>query len=74
MSKVQLATRIDPKVKSAMDEVCQQKGIKLNYFVETAILEKLEELQDIVDLKKISKEPTRPLSHVLKDLGLNEEI
>jgi len=74
MSQVQLAARIDARVKEALDRVCNARGLKMNRFVEDAILDKLEELEDIEDLKAIRCEPTRALSAVLKDLGLDGKL
>ena len=67
MAQVQLAARIDARVKEAMERICEVRGLKMNRFVEDAIIDKLEELEDIEDLKSIRHEPT--LSVVLKDLG-----
>ena len=68
MAQVQLATRIDARVKEAVEEVCRSRGLTLTRFIEDALLDKLEELDDIEDLRKIRFEPTRPLSEVLEDL------
>ena len=73
-SRVQLATRVDARVKKALERVCEAHGWKMNRFIEDAIIEKLEELEDIEDLKAIRHEPTRPLSAVLRDLGLDGEL
>lgn len=74
MPKTQLATRIDARVKEAIERVCESRGLKMNRFIEDALLDKLEELQDIEDLKAIRCEPTRPLSELLADLKLDGEI
>ncbi len=74
MAQVQLAARIDARVKEAMERICDSRGLKMNRFVEDAIIDKLEELEDIEDLKSIRHEPTRPLSAVLKDLGLDGKL
>jgi hypothetical protein len=37
-------------------------------------LDKLEELEDIDDLKQILCEPTRPLSEILKELKLDGQL
>ena len=72
MEQVQLATRLDKRVKEAVEEVCKARGLKMNRFIEDALIDKLEELEDIDDLKKIRCEPTRPLDEVLRDLKLDE--
>lgn len=74
MNLVQLATRIDERTKRAVEEVCRDRGLKMNRFVEEALLDKLEELADIEDIKSIRFESTRPLSELVEDLGLNDEL
>ena len=74
MTQVQLATRVDRRVKKAMEGVCQERGLKIGRFVEDALLDKLEELEDIEDIKKIRREPTRPFAEVLRDLKLDDAI
>lgn len=68
MEMVQLATRIDSRVKKAVEDVCRTRGLKMNRFIEDALVDKLEELQDVDDLKKIRCEPSRPLEDLLRDL------
>ena len=68
MSKIQIATRLDERIKKAIDFVCASRGLKINRFLEEAILDKLEELEDIEDLKKIRQEPTRSFRELLKEL------
>ena len=74
MTQTQLATRIDKRVKKAVEEVCNARGLKMNRFIEEALMDKLEELEDIEDLKRIRFETTRPLEEILKDLGLDGEL
>ncbi|HOX43741.1 MAG TPA: hypothetical protein PK668_09085 [Myxococcota bacterium] len=74
MSQSQLATRIDVRVKKAVEEVCRLRGLKIGRFIEDALLDKLEELEDVEDIKKIRHEPTRPLSAVLEDLKLDGKL
>ena len=74
MGQSQLAARIDAGVKSAVDRICAERGLKMNRFVEDALIDKLEELEDIEELKSIRHEPTRPLSEVLEDLGLDGKL
>ncbi len=70
MRQVQLAARVDSRLKAAVESYCESRGLKMGKFIETAILDKLEELQDIEDVKHIRHEPTRPLSEVVKELKL----
>jgi len=74
MSQVQLATRIDAQVKKAIEELCESRGLKMNRLIEEALIDKLEELEDAEDLKRIRFEPTRPLADLLKDLKLDGRL
>lgn len=74
MPKKQLATRINAEVKKAVEEICELRGLKMNRFIEEALIDKLEELQDLEDLNRIRFEPTRSLEDVIKDLELNGKI
>jgi len=74
MAQVQIATRIDARVKKAVEAVCETRGLKMNRFIEDALVDKLEELEDIEDLKRIRCEPTRPLSEVLESLKLDGKL
>ena len=68
MSKVQLATKIDPGIKKALESVCQTRGLKMNRFIEEALLDKLEEMEDSLDIHKLRKEHFTPLNQVIKEL------
>ena len=68
MTTVQISARIDPSLKNAIEEYCRTRGVVMNHFVQEALLDRLEELVDIEDLKNIRHEPTRPLQEVLKQL------
>ncbi len=74
MAQAQLATRISPQVKDAVEAVCKSRGLKMNRFIEEALLDKLEELEDVDDLKQILCEPTRPLSEILEELKLDGQL
>ncbi len=74
MSQVQLATRIDARVKKAVEGLCKARGFKMNRFIEEALLDKLEELEDAEELKRIRFEPTRPLADLLKELKLDGKL
>lgn len=73
MALTQLATRVDARVKKAVESVCAARGLKINRFIEDALIDKLEELADVEDLKKIRFESARPLADVIRDLGLDEK-
>ena len=71
MSTVQISARIDRRLKKALDEVCRSRGIVMNHFIQEAVLDRLEEFEDVEDLKAIRHEPTRPLADVLTELKLD---
>ena len=71
MPLVQINARIDAELKKALEEYCRSRGVVMNHFIQEAILDRLEELEDAEDLKRIRHEPTRPLSQVLKELKLD---
>lgn len=74
MPQTQLATRIDSRVKKTVEDICRERGLKINRFVEDALLDKIEELEDIEDIKKIRHEPTRPLAEIIHELKLDGKI
>ena len=74
MSTVQISARIDVRLKKALDEVCRSRGIVMNHFIQEALLDRLEEFEDVEDLKAIWHEPTRPLSEVLAELKLRGSV
>lgn len=73
MPTTQLNASIDVRLKAAINEYCRQHGELINHFVQEALFDRLEELQDIDDLKQIRHEPTRSLSEVIKELGHDSE-
>lgn len=74
MATVQMSVRIDATLKKALDEYCQSRGVVMNHFIQQAILDRLEELEDVEDLKAIRHEPTRPLADVLAELKLDGKL
>jgi len=74
MALVQISARIEKRIKQALDEFCRSRGLVMSHFVQEAILDRLEEFEDIDDLKSIRHEPTRPLSKVLEELELDGSI
>ncbi len=68
MPTVQINARIDAKLKKALDDYCRSRGVVMNHFIQEAILDRLEELEDAEDLKAIRHEATRPLADVLAEL------
>ena len=74
MPTVQINARIDAGLKKALEEYCRSRGIIMNHFIQEAILDRLEELEDAEDLKALRHEPTRPLSEVLAELKLDGSL
>lgn len=74
MPTVQISARIDARLKKVLDEVCRSRGIVMNHFIQEAVLDRLEEFEDVEDLKAIRHEPTRPLADVLAELKLNGSV
>ena len=71
MATVQINARVDPRLKKAIDEYCRSRGVVLNHFVQEALIDRLEELEDIEDLTSIRHEPTRPLGELLAELDID---
>ena len=61
--------RIDARVKALAVRWCQANGLVMARFLEDAILDKLEEVQDVAELESLRREPVRPLREVLKELA-----
>ena len=74
MSKVQISARVDVALKQALERYCKSRGIVMNHFIQEAIIDRLEELEDIEDLKRIRHEATRPLAEVLGELELDDNL
>lgn len=68
MKQSVITARVDPRVKKLADRVCASKGLVMARFIEDAILDKIEELTDATEVQKLRREPTRPLSEILKEL------
>jgi hypothetical protein len=74
MATVQINARIDAALKKALERYCRSRGIVMNHFIQEAIIDRLEELEDVEDLKALRHEPTRPLSEVLSELNLDGSL
>ena len=74
MSKVQISARVDVALKQALERYCKSRGIVMSHFIQEAIIDRLEELEDIEDLKRIRHEATRPLAEVLGELELDDNL
>jgi hypothetical protein len=71
MARVQLATRIDQRIKAAVEGYCEARGLKMTRFIEDALLDKLEEIEDLEEIKRLRTEPTRPIEEIVRDLKLD---
>ena len=71
MGKVQISARIDASLKNALERYCKSRGVVMNHFIQEALLDRIEELEDVEDLKQIRHESTRPLAELLEELKLN---
>ena len=74
MAAKQLATKIDENIKEALDLYCEKHGLKIGRFVEDAILDKLEEYEDLSDLRKLRAETYKDFDAVLKELKSSGKI
>ena len=48
--KCSYAVKLSPKVKEKVKEFCRTHGLKQGYFVEEAIKEKIERMEDLEDI------------------------
>lgn len=55
---VAFATRIPFDLKTLLDRVCDEAGLRKNRVIEAALREKLEDLQDMYDLREAIHEAT----------------
>ncbi len=60
-----LSTVIDAEVKKAATAYCKRSGIKLQYLVEKALVEQLEDVIDLEAYRERRDEPVVALSEVL---------
>ncbi|MBI3073818.1 MAG: hypothetical protein HYY84_17045 [Deltaproteobacteria bacterium] len=74
MADSQLAVRIDSRVRRVLRTFTRARGLKVSRFVEDAIIDKLEEYEDIDDLKTLRRETTRPLKELIRELGLTRDL
>lgn len=63
-----LSTVIDTEVKKAINAYCRRRGLKLQYLVQRALVEQLEDEIDLEAYEKRKNEPTIPLEKVIAHL------
>ena len=73
MAKVQISARVDDVLKDALERHCKSRGTVMNHFIQEALIDRLEEFEDIEEVKQLRHEPTRPLHEVLAEIGLNDQ-
>lgn len=74
METVQISARVGRDLKTAIERYCKPRGLVINHFVQEALVDRLEELEDSEDIRLLRREPTRPLSDVLKELRLDGNL
>lgn len=57
---VSLSTTLSKQTKKLLDSYCKERGIKISFFIEAAILEKLEDEMDVVIARERSGEERVP--------------
>ena len=70
-----LAVRLDPDLESRLSAVAKRTGRSKSYYARQAILEKIEELEDIALLEEALRDPDagQRISHeqMMRELGLD---
>lgn len=70
-----LAVRLDPDLEARLTAVAKRTGRTKSYYARQAILEKIEELEDIALLEEALRDPdagkTIPFDEVMRELGLD---
>lgn len=74
METVQISARINRSLKAAIEQHCKSRGLVMNHFVQEALLDRLEELEDREDLKRLRHETSRPLAEVIEELKLDGSV
>lgn len=69
-----LAVRLDPDLEARLTAVAKRTGRSKSYYARQALIEKIEELEDIALLEEALRDPdagkTKPLDDVMRELGL----
>ena len=69
-----LAVRLDPDLESRLSAVAKRTGRSKSFYARQAILEKIEELEDIALLEEALRDPDAgqrfSMEEVMRDLGL----
>ncbi len=54
MGKTALATQISEPLKHKLDDICEERGLTISHFVESALKEKIEDLREEEALLKLA--------------------
>ena len=68
-----LNARIPVGLKKAMNKFCDEKGLKVQAFIENLIQERLEDELDQRIVEERYDEPTVPMADVVKALGAGKK-
>lgn len=63
---VTLSTTLDSEIKEALTAFCKKKGLKIQHFIERAIVEQLEDEIDLGTYHQRKNEETISLADLLK--------
>lgn len=74
MATTRINALIDSEVKQAVEDFCRSRGVVMSNFVQEALVDRLEELEDAEDIDALRREPTRQLSEVLSELERDDEL
>ena len=74
MPTVQVSVPVDVAIKKALADYCRRHRLAASDFIQDALVDRLQELEDIEDLRQIRDEPTRPFSDVVADLDLDGTV
>ena len=69
-----MSAQLDVEIKKALDDYCRSHRIFASDFIQDALVDRLQVLQDTRDLRQIRDEPTRPFSDVVADLDLDGTV
>lgn len=71
-----LTFRLEDDVKARLDVVVNELGLNQSKILRDAVIERLEELEEIVIIMERVKEnrPKRPINELWKELGLDDKV
>jgi hypothetical protein len=72
MAQAELVARVDARVKRAVERLCAARGLDVGRFVEEALIEKIEAVEDVTDLKAALEESRHSLAEMREDDPFDE--